>query len=137
MFSWIKGLFKPRTLSEYLYTTKKVKYKGIIFVIKKIDPMDYLEGQKVMISTYQTYEDKRKSPSESSMKKVKGHITDVIMAGVVKPALSRKEEEGKIHVDEIFRDWDLAGYLYDEILCLTYGKKKVKKSQRDTSQSLL
>jgi len=49
------------------------------------------------------------------------------MAGIVYPALCRKEEDGKILVDNLLTDWDLAGELYGEIMSYTYGKKNYKQ----------
>ena len=62
------------------------------------------------------------------MKKVREHLSDVILAGTIKPQLSRKEEEGKISISELFNDWEIAETLYNEILAFTYGKKKLMNS---------
>ena len=119
-------------LKDYLTSTKRVRIRGVIFHIKKIQVMDYLEGQKVMqeiFSTYRTQTEKDRKLKiddafSKNVNKVKGFMTDIIMAGVVKPELSRKkDDEGKIHVDEIFEDWILAQELTTKILSNTYGKK--------------
>ena len=128
MFGFIGRIFKSKDLQEHLVETKTIKLKGIIFKIKKIDVMDHLTGSKVMRSVFQTYEqNKDKALTEVNMKKTQEHLSDVILAGVVKPALCRNPEEGKILVSEIFNDWDLADALYHEIFAYTYGKKKMKK----------
>ena len=119
-------------LKDYLTSTKRVKVRGVVFHIKKIQVMDYLEGQKVMqeiFSTYKTQTEKDRqvkvdSALSKNVEKIKSFMTDIIMAGVVKPELSRKkDDEGKIHVDEIFEDWLLAQELTKTILNNTYGKK--------------
>lgn len=131
---WNK-LFAPKSLKEHLGATKTIKIKGILFKIKKIDVMDHLEGSKVMVQMYQTYEEKRAQEksnlaTNTNLKKVKSHLIDVILAGTIKPKLSRKEETSKIHIDELFNDWEIAEALYGEIMAHTYGKKKLMSTPR-------
>ena len=82
-----------------------------------------------IFSTYKTQTEKDRqvkvdSALSKNVEKIKSFMTDIIMAGVVKPELSRKkDDEGKIHVDEIFEDWLLAQELTKTILNNTYGKK--------------
>jgi hypothetical protein len=43
------------------------------------------------------------------------------------PRLSYKEEEGAIHIDHMFNDWDLCEKLYTEIMSFSTGKKNFKQ----------
>ena len=90
--------------------------------------MDFLDGSQVMLSMYETYKSgKGDQINEKSFKKIKKHYTDVLMAGVVKPCLTRDENEvDKIHINEMFNDWDMCSKVFDEIITLTYGKKKAQ-----------
>jgi len=110
---------------------KTVKVHGIIFKIRKINPLDHVTGAKVMVSIHDKYrkaKDENIEPSEADLKKVKAHYRDIFMASVVKPQLSRKKNDGvTIFVDDLLQNWDLAVELYEQINLLTYGKKKIQK----------
>ena len=112
---------------------KKIKSCGIIFKIRKINPLDHVTGAKVMVAIHDKYrkikeQDTDVEVSDTDLKKVKSHYRDVFMASVVKPQLSRKKDDGlKIFVDDIIQNWDLAIDLYEQINLLTYGKKKIQK----------
>lgn len=118
-------------LDSVLRGTKKVKVKGVVFRIKKIDPLNYLDGSKSILKMYDTYEGKRKSAetatlSDADLKKAREHYRDVLLAGVVSPKLVRKiEDTDGYFVDNLFLDWDLVNKLYTEIMVFTYGKKKL------------
>ena len=116
-----------RTLKDALNETKRVKIEGVIFKIKKIDVASYLKGTQSLISVYDTYKMGNKDLNPESDKTVRAHFRDVFMEGVVKPVLSRKDNETGVHVDEMFNNWDLANGLYSEIINFTYGKKKVSR----------
>jgi hypothetical protein len=116
-------------LRTHLSTAKKVKIRGVIFHLKKIQIMDYLEGARVMqemFSVYKTKAEKTRIDKEmvQNLEKAKKYMTDIIMAGVIKPELTRDPNDStKIHVDEIFNDWIMAQELTKAILELTHGKK--------------
>lgn len=126
------GLFKNKSLKGHLRQTKELKVNGVIFKIRKVNPVDFLDGSKVLLNEYQLYEVGRKASDGDSqaidkqMKKLKKHFIDVFMCGVVKPALTRKpdKEPEKIGVEEMFVDWGMANNLYEEIIDFSYGKKK-------------
>lgn len=122
MFEW----FRSRKLNDVLNETKKVKVHGIIFKIRKINILNYLDGSKVLQQAYDVYQTAKSSDSLISEKKIREHFAQVLVAGTVEPKLSFKEEEGFIFVENLFTDWDLATSLYNEIIAFTYGKKKVK-----------
>jgi hypothetical protein len=125
------GWFKSRSLKDALKDTKKIKISGVLFEIKKIDILSHLDGSKVMLKLFDTYRlDPSKQVDDASMKKIKSHYTDVIMAGVIKPKLSRKNDSELVCVDEIFQNWPLAQELYEQIMSLTYGKKKLQEAYR-------
>lgn len=101
----------------------------MVFKIKRIDVLDHCTGAKVCAAVYDTYQvgnDNTKDPSEGGLKKIKSHYIDVLMAGIVYPEFSRKEELGKILIDNLLTDWDLATELYGEIMLHSYGKKNFK-----------
>ena len=119
--------FQNKTLGDHLRAEKTLRIKGIRFKIKKINIMDYLDGSKVLKKAYDTYQIK---PSEDGLlqtkSKIKSVYRDVFMAAVMRPILSRKEDDAEtIWVDDIFNDWALASELYSQIYLFTYGKKKL------------
>ena len=117
--------FKRKELNDVLNKTKSVVIQGVLFEIRKIDPMAYLDGSNVLKQLHNTYEEKiAQEKAEVSFTKLKKHYSDVFLAGVIKPKISRQEEDGAVQVDEIFRDWPMAHELYNQIQILTYGKKK-------------
>jgi len=123
------GFGKKKTLEEHIKETKKIIVQDIIFHIKKIDVVDYLQGAKVMYTLFQTYKMKGNSEDNDElklkqMKKARDYMRDVIMAGVVKPKLKRKDEDEGIHIDEVLNDWLLAKELSEAIISYTLGKKK-------------
>jgi len=131
MLKWFKNLFKKKDLRDLIYDEKEIKINGVIFKIKKINTLDHLEGAKVMMRVYETYEQKRGDKGqELSAKKVKEFYKDIIMAGVVKPKLTRKKESGEdIYVEDIFSAGDMAEKLAEEIFTHTYGKKKIQHAR--------
>lgn len=126
--------FRRNNLEARLNATEKVKVCGIIFRIKKIDALSFMDGSSAVMQVFQSYEDRRegkKSKTEDEklrdLERVKKHYTDVFLSGVVEPKLCRKLEEqapGVIFVDNLFSDWALVNELYEKIVSLTYGKKK-------------
>lgn len=134
---FFKNLFQKKSLREHLSETKKVKLHGIIFHIRKIGPLSYMDGSASLLTNYDVYSlDKGElSPKgevelKRHMKKMQDHWRDVIMAGVVTPALTRKpdKEPDKIPVDEVLGDFELSSDLYSAIMLYTYGKKKMIQS---------
>lgn len=137
--------WQSKSLEDHLRATKKVKINGILFKIKKIDPLAYADGSKALIQIYDTYKvksadlkgsdaDKEKS---ATLSRLKQHYRDTIISGVIKPKLVRKQKDNPeaICVDELFADWDLVNKLYMAILVHTYGKKKVREFLRGQSSS--
>ena len=119
-------------LRSYLNDSKRIKVQGVIFDIRKINILDYLEGARVLqefFSVYKTKDQKYKQSKEhiEHMKKARSFMRDIIMAGVVKPKLVRKQEDDTeaILVDEVLSDWVMAQTLSAEILDYTYNKKKL------------
>lgn len=127
MLKWLKRLLFGSRLEDVLEETKKVRIKGIRFVIKKIQVINYVDGSKSMIKIWDTYQTKGvNSIDDASFKKMKEHLTDVFMGAVVSPKLTRKQNDaGAIFVEKLFYDWDLAIELHNSILDFTYGKKKL------------
>jgi hypothetical protein len=117
-------------LRSRLSLTKKVRISGVLFDIKKIDMLDYLEGAKVLHEVFSTYKTNAQKALDDKMivnvKKARDYLKDVILAGVVKPQIVRRQEDNPdaITIDELLNDWMLAQELAGAILAFTYGKKK-------------
>jgi len=132
MLNWLKSLFKPKSLNDALNLTKKVKIKGVLFTIRKIDVRAHMAGMKVMLQIYDTYRLKGNQKAIETVtpkqyKKIQDTYRDTFLSAVVKPELTKENPPGeKVFVDDIFHDWDMAEELYMEILAHTYGKKKFK-----------
>jgi hypothetical protein len=125
MLSWLFG----KSLQSYLNETKTIRISKIKFKIKKINTLNYLEGAKVLVQVYDTYKTKGNVNDMSHMmsdKKIVDHFSHVIVAGVVEPKLSYTKNGDGIFVEDLFCDWGLVSTLYNEIIELTYGKKKTK-----------
>lgn len=123
MLSFLFG----KDLNSYLNETKKIRVKGINFVIKRINTLNHIEGAKVLKQTYDTYKTKTQdAQAQVSDKKLVEHFSHVLVCGVVKPKLTYKKEDDGICVDDLFLDWDLVVGIYNEIMIFTHGKKKVK-----------
>ena len=129
MLKRIWKLIFGRSINDAINETKKVKVEGVNFVIRKINILDHMQGAKVLKQIYDSYKVETAGPKaeiEVSEKRIKEHYRDVLMAGVVDPALSAKEgEPNTIFVDKMFCNWDLVNGLYAEIMAFAYGKKKL------------
>lgn len=124
-FIWLR-MRRGRDLREFLNEPKKIKIHGIIFGIRKISPLNFMEGAQVVQSIFQSYEQK-KDINPANSKKIKDHYIDMFMSAVVSPTLVRKQEEavnGAVWVEGLINDWGLATELYEKIVDYSYGKKK-------------
>jgi hypothetical protein len=122
-------LFRSRKLSTVLEKTHQVKVHGVKFEIRKINSLDYLNGSKALVQSYDTYKAGSDKTEEAlvNVNKIKSHYIDVFMASVVKPELSREKTSVKgIWVENLLQDWELATDLYAKIMEITYGKKKMR-----------
>lgn len=133
MLKWLKRVFFGRDLREILGETKQVRIHGVKFVIRKINPMDYLAGTKSLrqfYSTYQVDSINNVELKENHARDIQSHYSDVFLSCIVDPELKKsKETEGPaIPVDHLFTDWDLANRLYMAVMEFTYGKKKIRAS---------
>lgn len=121
------NLFGSKKLDSILDATRKVKISGVVFTIKKINVLNYLEGSKIIQQSYEIYKSgKGDQIPEVSEKKIKEFFSQFLVAGVVHPKLSFKDDGTGIFVEKLFVDWDLCMQLYSEIMFFTYGKKKTK-----------
>ena len=121
-----------KSLKDHLSGLHKVKIQGIIFSIRKIEPIHFLNGAKIMQKFYDTYKVGGEEVGLDQIKvmnQVKAHWKDVFLAAVVDPVLKRKDDDGPgIFVDNLFTDWELCSELYSEINLITYAKKKSRVS---------
>jgi len=125
LFDWLFG----RNLEDVVNETKKINVRGVKFHIRKVNLLDHLEGAKVLTQVFDTHKTKGEKAAalqNAKSDKVRSHLTDVFMAGVVSPQLARKREDTGVLVDSLFLDWGIAFDLYNEIMLFTYGKKKMK-----------
>lgn len=124
MFDWMFG----KKLDSILNATRRVKISGVVFTIRKINTLHYLDGSKIIQTQYEIYKNGKTDPNpEVSEKKMKEFFSQFLVAGVVNPKLSLKEnDENCIFVERMFVDWDLCMKLYEEIMLFTYGKKKTQ-----------
>lgn len=135
MSFWGKNLNRIKEHLGAEGPTEVVKYGDMSFKIKKIDPLNYLEGSKSVLQMFMTYEEKVRVNKDSTMliadvNKLKAHYTDVIIAGVIEPKIVRKEPaaEGELYIEDVFKDWEMASFLFESIYGLTYGKKKIQSA---------
>jgi hypothetical protein len=129
MFGWLFN----KSLSSVLNERKAVKIKGVSFVIKKIDALSFLDGSKVMLQMYDVYNVANQSKENTLVaeKKIRDHLSEVIVAGCAVPSFSHKENiDGTVYVNDLFKDIEMVNMLYEEIIYFTYGKKKLNIYQK-------
>lgn len=123
MFGWFKGKILESVLDE----TRKVKVSGVVFTIRKINPLHYLDGSKIIQQQYDIYKSgKNDQNDEVSTKKMKEFFSQFLVASVVHPKLSLKDDGSGIFVEKMFVDWEMCMKIYSEVMLFTYGKKKFK-----------
>lgn len=121
------NLFGGKKLESVLNATRKVKVSGVVFTIGKINILHYLDGSKIIQQIYDVYKSsKQEAMPEISEKKLKEFFSHFLVAGVVHPKLTLKEDGDGIFVEKMFVDWDMCMKLYEEIMLFTYGKKKTQ-----------
>lgn len=123
-------MFFKKKLEDLIDQKRKVKIQGVEFIIRKINPLDYMEGAKVLIAFYDEYKRKNESGGgdqvdQSKFNSAKAHMKDVILAAVVSPKIARKENEQGFFVDRLFINFGLVDELYAQIMLFTTGKKKL------------
>lgn len=135
MIKSLWNFFFGKDLGAILNETKIVRVCGARFKIRKVNVTDYLSGSKILLQSYETYKTGLESTplDVGSEKRIKEHYADVLIAGVVTPRLVKTAEsellgEG-IHIEKLFIDWDMITGIYNEIMLLSYGKKKVRQFQ--------
>ena len=117
--------FFSKSLDQVVNEKRRLKINGVRFEIKKIDPIDHIKGLNIMRAEFETYQNKPDTLSAGAIKKIREHYRHVFIAGVISPSLSLKESDDGVCVDDIFKDQNLTEKLYAEIICFTYGKKKL------------
>jgi hypothetical protein len=121
VFDW----FGTKNLSDVLSKTYKVKVQGVLFELRKIDPTDFMAGNKAMIQLFDTYKTaKEKDLLEAQIlqkSKIRDHYADTFLAAVIEPKLVRSAEDQDkgIWVQNLFSDWEFANELYGKIKLLT------------------
>jgi hypothetical protein len=128
MIEWLLSKF-TKDARTALNPIKSKIINGVLFKFKRLDVLDYLTGANIMLAAYDTYKINPTKTNEASLnKKAMEHYREVFLACVIKPEFVRKPESDKIHIDEIFADWDTANKLYNAIIEFTYGKKKISQN---------
>ncbi len=51
MFGWLFG----KSIKDVIGETKKIKISGVPFTIRKVNVLDYLNGSKVLIQSFDTH----------------------------------------------------------------------------------
>lgn len=121
------NLFGSKKLESILDATKKVKVSGVVFTIRKINVLHYLDGSKMVQQVYDIYKSGKTEPNpDVTEKKMKEFFSHLLVGSVVSPVLSFKDDGSGIHVEKMFVDWDMCMKLYEEIMLFTYGKKKTQ-----------
>jgi len=140
IIGFIVRLFCGRSLREALTETKKIKVLGVIFKIRKIDAMEFATGAQVIHAVYKTYEQARELDkkadqliTKNDMKKIRDYYREILMAGVVKPVLSRDGDGESISVEDVLQNIGMAETVVTKIHEYTYGKKKVALSAKSLS----
>jgi len=124
MFQFLKRKKKPKSLGAYLRETKQIIVNDVLFEIKRVNVVSFLEGYSVLTSNYALLDDKRKKEDTAKLtKQLNTYYRDVIMASVTRPKLSFKPDvDGTHHIDLILSDASLRDGLVTEILA--FSKKK-------------
>lgn len=125
------NFFRRKKLEDIILDTKTIRIKGVKFVLRKINVLDYLEGNRVLQEVFKSSRDLSSGNPASALndKKVKEQFAQVLCAGIVSPKLSLTDDPEKgLHVEKLFVDWDMVNRLYEQIILFTYGKKKFKRS---------
>lgn len=134
----------PGRAAARLNPTKRVRLHGIVFTIRKLNPLDYMAGAKCLHPVYDTYQKGPKASEgldEKQVEVVKRHYRETFLQGVVsvkiggrelEPTLKERPECGpdKLPVSHLMSDWALAEELYLAIVVFTYGKKKLRTGMR-------
>lgn len=134
---WNFWLFE-RKLSAAVNPEKRVKVQGVIFRVRKLQPMDHIAGAKTLRASFAVYKTGATPEEVATAKAVKAHYIDTFMAAVIEPKLTRKhdpEDRVGIWVENLFTDWELATELYSEIIAFTYGKKKLTLAHPSSSRA--
>ena len=120
------GFFRRKTLEQHLSDTKRVKIHGVVFRIKRLNAMDHLAGLNVIQKIYEIYKVNKSDGSQAAVEninKIKAYCRDMLLAGVVVPKLSAKDDGSGIYVERLFEDFELAQALTQAIIQHTYKKK--------------
>lgn len=128
MFKW---LFGHKKLEDVLNERKKIRVRGVDFVIRKVSPIHYMNGSRILARAYEVYKTSATQGKENefSQKAVVQYYSELFCAAIVEPELSMKANvEGKLFVEHLMTDWGLASEIHDEIFAYTYGKKKLRRS---------
>jgi hypothetical protein len=121
--------FRRKTLDAHFNETKRVVVNGVIFKIKKINPMDHLQGMNCLQKIYNIYKTAKEKGTSTpdneieTLKKIQNYCRDILLAGVVTPKLSAKADGTGYHVDQILADFKMTQELAGHILKFTYKKK--------------
>jgi len=128
MLKWIKWMLIGRSIKDALNETKTVRIEGVRFVIRKISPLNFVDGSNILDQNYAVYKTQNDaSERKASEKKLKEYFSQVLVAGVVSPRLTFKKEGEGIFVEDLFAIWTTVEKLHEEIMSFTYGKKKYQQ----------
>jgi|GEM_PF-4519091 len=125
------GWIFRRKLEKVLGATTVVRIHGVPFKIRKLSPLDYLQGSNALRALYDTSQKPVDTLEHVEMTarrvtSIKDHWSEVFLAAVVDPKLKKsKDDPGEgLPVEHLFTEWDLCTRLYSAIVEYSYGKKK-------------
>lgn len=125
------GWFRRKTIEDIVNQKKKIRVDGVPFVIRKINPLDYMSGSKAVRQIFQTYAATSQESvelKEAHAQEIQKHYEEVFLTAVVSPKLkAKKTDQGEgIPVQHLLTDWGFAAELYSQIIAFSYEKKKSK-----------
>ena len=109
--------FSRRTPVEKLRGHKDVRVNGMKFTIRRINPfVDFPDGEIPTIFTDRHPDPQpAKEQSPEDVRRILKDMQLVVMAGIVRPALTRNGEPG-LNPEDLFRDPSMGVKLYFSIL---------------------
>lgn len=126
------GFFRDRKLEDVLNPTRVVRVHGVRFVIRKLNPIDYLGGSKAVRQIYESFKSEGLHSIEMrqvQQKDIEDHYIDTFLAAVVEPKLKLAPvgpgDADGVPAANLLTDWAFSNQLYQLIIEFSYGKKKV------------
>lgn len=112
--------FKKRNITDEVRGLKRIKVRGMRFVIKKLNPfLDFKDDRMPQIFTDHKPmrpADPNQPPDKNQMDRMYRDMMSVVDAGVVEIVGYGPMEKGGITVEDLFRDSEMGFQLYMQII---------------------